>query len=539
MRPGIAIVLTDTDRRRLTALIVNRNAIQKHVWRAQIILQSADGFGTNDIMRSTGKSKTCVWRWQARFAQEGINGLLRDKTRPARIPPLPPTVTDRVIDLTRSEPPQSATHWSAAKMAAAIGISISSVQRIWRARGIQPHRVRRYAPHQTPQAMNRLHGIVGLYVDPSAHALAFTVEQTNTRHTPPPYQPRLPLTGKPPALLPTGKRRSRVGQLPDTLKSLEATPRSVDRRQRGLKGLQSFLHTQGSTVATEREVHIVVDVDVVGKHPGLQSWIDRNTNIVIHILPGTETWQFALEHIFAKLATRRLGREAYRSIAAVQSAIDTFAQQSSPAPQPFVWTIDSDIATPGRNRGYQVSDSRRHRVRPPPKESRNATTPASPTPLPTTGPLAAMTHIGLLTPIGYLTVFAEDERLVALEFGGAPPADTTPFLAEAARQLHAYFDGRLRAFDLACAPQGTTFQRNLWEALRHIPYGSTVTYGDLARMVGGAARAIGGACGANPIPIVIPCHRVIGAGGQMVGYSGGEGAATKQALLRLEGAMLL
>jgi transposase len=104
MRTGISITLKPADRRRLNVLTRDRNAPQKHVWRAEIVLLSADGVGTSGIMRRTGKSKTCVWRWQERFMEEGYDGLLRDKTRPSRIPPLASNITERVVTLTQSDP---------------------------------------------------------------------------------------------------------------------------------------------------------------------------------------------------------------------------------------------------------------------------------------------------------------------------------------------------------------------------------------------------------------------------------------------------
>src|SRR5918998_6784956 len=122
MRTGISITLTSSDRHRLEALTSNRNTAQKHVWRAAIVLLSADGVGTAEIMRRTGTSKTCVWRWQERFMQEGVDGLLRDKTRPSRIKPLSPDVAERVVNLTLAEPPAEATHWTAAMIARHTGI---------------------------------------------------------------------------------------------------------------------------------------------------------------------------------------------------------------------------------------------------------------------------------------------------------------------------------------------------------------------------------------------------------------------------------
>ena len=159
MRPGITITLSPAERLRLEILVGDRNAAQKHVWRAQIVLLSAEGIGTNEIMRRTGKSKTCVWRWQERFAEEGYEGLLRDKTRPSRIPPLGPEVAERVVALTLRDPPAEATHWTAAMMAKEIGISVSSVQRIWKAHGLQPHRFRQFKLSNDPQFVAKLRDV--------------------------------------------------------------------------------------------------------------------------------------------------------------------------------------------------------------------------------------------------------------------------------------------------------------------------------------------------------------------------------------------
>jgi transposase len=142
MRKDIVVDASVADRARLEAVVANRNSPQKHAWRAQIVLLTAQGLGTVEIMRRTGKSKTSVWRWQERFMQAGVDGLLRDKTRPSRVPALPAEVVERVIALTRNDPSGEATHWTGAAMAEAAGISVSSVQRIWRSHGLQPHRMR-------------------------------------------------------------------------------------------------------------------------------------------------------------------------------------------------------------------------------------------------------------------------------------------------------------------------------------------------------------------------------------------------------------
>ena len=131
MRNGIHVNVSFAERTRLEAVVADRSSPQKHVWRARIIVLTGDGLGTAEIMRRTGKSKPCVWRWQERFMHEGVGGLLRDKTRPSRIPPLPGAIVKRVVELTSTEPPGETTHWTAAAMAKVVGISISSVQRVW------------------------------------------------------------------------------------------------------------------------------------------------------------------------------------------------------------------------------------------------------------------------------------------------------------------------------------------------------------------------------------------------------------------------
>ena len=199
MRTGISLDVSPSDRRRLEALVRDRNTPQKHAWRARIVLLSAVGTGTNEIMRQTGKSKTCVWRWQERFAAEGIEGLLRDKTRPSRIPSLAPDVAQRVVALTLTDPPVEATHWTAAMMAREAGISVSSVQRIWRAHGLQPHRVRQFKLSSDPKFVEKLRDVVGLYVDTPAHAIVLSFDEKSQIQALDRTQPGLPLKKDAPA----------------------------------------------------------------------------------------------------------------------------------------------------------------------------------------------------------------------------------------------------------------------------------------------------------------------------------------------------
>jgi len=149
-----------------------------------------------------------------------------------------------------------------------------------------------------------------------------------------------------------------------------------------------------------------------------------------------------------------------------------------------------------------------------------------------------MPQLSLHSPVGDITVSEEEGAIVAIDWGWGRDQAETPLLRRARRELLAYFDGKRTEFDLPLAPAGTPYQRRVWEALRRIPYGQTRSYAELARALRSGPRAVGSANGRNPIPIIIPCHRVIGADGALGGYSGDGGVETKRYLLALEGARL-
>ncbi len=167
MRAGIVVYVTRADRRRLEAIVADRCAPQKHVWRAQIILATADGCGTAEIIRRSGKAKPVVWTWQARFMAEGVDGLLRDKTRKPGKPPLPAEMVQLVIDLVTGPPPGEATHWTGRMLAKAAGVSLRSVQRILEAHQLAPHRIRTFKLSNDPKFAEKLRDVVTLLPTPS------------------------------------------------------------------------------------------------------------------------------------------------------------------------------------------------------------------------------------------------------------------------------------------------------------------------------------------------------------------------------------
>jgi transposase len=357
MRKDVVVDASAADRARLEAVAANRNSPQKHVWRATIILLTADGLGTVEIMRRTGKSKTCVWRWQERFMAAGVDGLLRDKTRPSRVPPLPAEVVERVVALTRNDPPGEATHWTGAAMAEAAGISVSSVQRIWRRHGLQPHRVRQFKLSTDPQFTAKLHDIVGLYIDPPAHAIVLSVDEKSQIQALDRTQPGLPLKKGRAGTVTHDYKRNGTTTLFAALDVLDGKVIGRCMQRHRHQEFIRFLNAIEREVPAGKIVHVVLDNYGAHKHPKVRAWLGRHPRFVFHYTPTSCSWLNAVEGFFAKLTRRRLKRGVFRSIVELQAAINRFLAETNDNPKPFTWTADPDKIIAAVRRGHQVLDS--------------------------------------------------------------------------------------------------------------------------------------------------------------------------------------
>ena len=267
MRAGKSLSVSSADIRRLKAVVQDRNAPQKHVWRAEIVLLTADGVGTNEIMRRTGKSKTSVWRWQERFLEDGFDGLVGDKTRPSRIKPLRAAATERVVALTLGDPPGETTHWTGALMAKAAGLSVSSVQRIWRAHGLQPHRMRQFKLSNDPRFVDKLRDVVGLYVDPPAHAIVLSVDEKSQIQALDRTQPGLPLKKGRAGTMTHDYERHGTTTLFAAMNVLDGTVIGRNMQRHRHQEFIRFLNVIEKQVPVGKTIHAIVDNYAAHKHP--------------------------------------------------------------------------------------------------------------------------------------------------------------------------------------------------------------------------------------------------------------------------------
>ena len=352
------IRLSAADRNELEAVVANRNSPQKHVWRAKIVLLTADGHGTAEIMRATGKAKTVIWRWQERFRDEGAAGLWRDKTRPSRIPPLSPEVAERVVALTLAGPPPTASHWTGSAMAKAAGISVSSVQRIWRAHGLRPHLVRRFKLSNDPQFAAKLKEIVGLYVNPPDHAIVLSVDEKSQIQALDRTQPGLPMKKGRAGTMTHDYKRHGVTTLFAALDVLEGKVIGQCMKRHRHQEFIRFLNVIDAKVPKKKTVHVIVDNYAAHKHPKVLEWIENHPRFVFHFTPTSASWLNAVESFFAKLTKKRLKRGVFRSLQELKDAIHRFLDDTNANPKPFTWTKDPNKIIAAVKRGHQVLDSR-------------------------------------------------------------------------------------------------------------------------------------------------------------------------------------
>jgi transposase len=308
-------------------------------------------------MAATAKSKTCVWRWQERFMAEGVEGLLRDKTRPAGIAPLDAVLVDKVVALTLEAPGHEATHWTVRAMAKAVGIAASSVVKIWHDHGLAPHRWRSFKLSNDKAFAEKLHDVVGLYVSPPAHAIVLSVDEKSQIQALDRTQPGLPLKKGRLGTMTHDYKRNGTTTLFAALNVFDGTVIGRNMQRHRHQEFIRFLNAIEAEVPAGKTVHVILDNYAAHKHPKVRTWLDRHERFVFHFTPTSCSWLNAVEGFFAKLSRRRLKRGVFRSLADLQAAINRFLAETNNDPKPFTWTANPDKIIAAVRRGHQVLDS--------------------------------------------------------------------------------------------------------------------------------------------------------------------------------------
>jgi transposase len=249
------------------------------------------------------------------------------------------------------------THWTAGLAAQQLGISVSSVQRIWRAHGLQPPRLRQFKLSRDRQFVEKLRDVVGLYVDPPAHAVVLSVDEKSQIQALDRTQPGLPMKKGRCGTMTHDYKRHGTTTLFAALNVLEGKIIGRCMQPHRHQEFIRFLNTIEADIPAGKMIHVVLDNYATHKHPKVRAWLARHPRFVFHFTPTSASWLNAVEGFFAKLTRRRLKRGVFRSIVDLQAAINRFLKETNDHPKPFVWTADPDKIIAAVRRGYQALDA--------------------------------------------------------------------------------------------------------------------------------------------------------------------------------------
>src|SRR5690348_6684773 len=350
MAQSVWLVVSSGDRARLEAIVADRNRPQKYVARARLVLLSAARLDVATVARRAGISRPAVWRWQQRYAEVGVDGLLRDKTRKPGKAPLGDDLARRVVALTCAAPPGEVTHWTGRAMAAAAGVSLRSVQRIWAAHKLQPHRVRTFRRSRDPDFLAKLAAIVGLYMTPPRHAVVLSVDEKSQIQALDRTQPGLPIKPGRCGTMTHDYKRHGTTTLFAALNTLDGIVLGRCMQRHRHQEFIRFLNAVEREVPAGKLVHAIVDNYATHTHPKVKAWLARHPRWTFHFTPKSGSWLNAVEGFFSKLTRQRLRRGVFRSIVDLQAAINRYLKEHNDDPKPFVWTKPADAILAKLNR---------------------------------------------------------------------------------------------------------------------------------------------------------------------------------------------
>lgn len=338
MAQTVCVLLDEATKARLTGIAGDRSRPLKHILRARIVLLSGERLSVQEVARQAGVSRPAVWRWQQRFGEEGVEGLLHDKTRPPGKEPLPASTVAQVLALTCCEPPGEATHWTGRAVAEATGIALRSVQRIWQANRLQPHRIRTFKRSNDPAFAQKVEDVVGLYMNPPAHAVVLSLDEKSQIQALERTRPDLPLAPNHPAAQTHDYTRHGTTTLFAALDVLHGTVlgRCMQRHRHG--EFIRFLNAVEAAVPAGKVIHAILDNDATHKHPKVRAWLARHPRWTFHFTPTSASWLNAVEGFFSALTRRRLRRGSFVGVIDLQAAIKRYIAEHNGRARPFTWT---------------------------------------------------------------------------------------------------------------------------------------------------------------------------------------------------------
>ena len=334
----VPAILSEQDKATLTAWVNARNSPQKIVLRARILLLAAEGKANQRIAQELGTSRPTVILWRERFSSGGPSALLDDEPGRGRKPTIAAAKVKEIVEATLHATPANATHWSVRTMAAAQAVSPATVQRIWDAHGLQPHRTESFKLSRDKQFVEKLADVVGLYLNPPEKALVLCFDEKSQIQALDRTQPGLPMKKGRCGTMTHDYKRHGTTTLFAALNVLDGTvigecmPRH--RHQEFLK----FLRKLDRETPPQLALHLILDNYAAHKHDDVVRWLKKHRRFTFHYTPTSSSWLNLVERWFREITDKRIRRGSFRSVAELITAIDAYLTHNNLQPKPFVWT---------------------------------------------------------------------------------------------------------------------------------------------------------------------------------------------------------
>jgi transposase len=334
----MSINLAETERKRLESFARGRSTSVRLAERSRIVLLASKGLENREIGARLCITRQKAGRWRSRYARLGMAGIEKDAPRPGRFPKFTDRVKKRVVRMTLEQKPANATHWSRTSMAAATGLSPSTIGRIWAINGLKPHLVKTFKLSNDKHFIEKLEDIVGLYLSPPEHAIVLSCDEKSQIQALDRTQPSLPLRKGRGGTMTHDYKRNGTTSLFAALNVLNGSVIGTCMKKHRHQEWIRFLALLKRSVPTDRNVHIICDNYATHKHPNVKKWLARNKRFHVHFTPTSASWLNMVERFFRDLTANRLKRGVFYSVQDLTAAIMSYLENHNNSPKPFIWT---------------------------------------------------------------------------------------------------------------------------------------------------------------------------------------------------------
>jgi transposase len=333
-----AVALSAEDKRTLEAWTKARNTSQKIVFRCRIVLLAAQGLANRRIAQQLKTSRPTVILWRNRFAAGGPVALTEEEAGRGRRPQVSPAKVKQIIGATLHSHPVDATHWSVRTMAAAQGVSPATVQRIWDAHGLQPHRTKSFKLSRDKRFLEKLTDVVGLYMNPPDRALILCFDEKSQIQALDRTQPGLPMKRGRCGTMTHDYKRHGTTTLFAALNVLDGTVIGECMARHRHQEFLKFLRKLDRETPSELSLHLILDNYAAHKHDAVGRWLKRHPRFQLHYTPTSSSWLNLVERWFRDITEKRIRRGSFHSVAELKAAITDYLAHNNQQPKPFVWT---------------------------------------------------------------------------------------------------------------------------------------------------------------------------------------------------------